>query len=107
MIQLDGKTFEQIIDFFDKDEKGFKGLAFVPNYDLFPEQVKETLMRLKELGFTMPKRMPSIYNECIFINLRKKEMDVGAFDKFGIKIYSIISVEVLNKVLDYYYKKEK
>ena len=108
MIQLDGKTLDQIIEYFEKDEKGFKGLAFVPSYDLFPERVKEILLRMKDLGFTMPRRMPSAYNECIFINLVKKETDVGAFDKFGIKIYSIVSTELLDSILNHFYpNKEK
>ncbi|MBR4237315.1 hypothetical protein IKQ02_02645 [bacterium] len=106
MIQIDGKTLEQIIEYFEKDEKGFKGLAFVPSYDLFPERVNDILNRMKDVGFKMPRRMPSVYNECLFINLMKKEIDVGAFDKFGIKIYSIVSTEVLEEVLNHFYKEK-
>ena len=105
MVQLDGKTVEQIIEFFDNDKTGFKGLAFVPSFDLFPTKISDILNRFKQLGFKMPKRMPSIYNECIFIDLFKKELDVGTYDKYGIRIYSIVSTEMLEKILDHIYNK--
>ena len=103
MVQLDGKTVDQIIEYFKKDTTGIRGLAFVPVFDDSPEKIKEILLRFKNAGFTMPNRIPGTYFECIFIDLNKKTMEVGIFEKYGIRIYSVASCSVLEGVLDYFY----
>ena len=44
MVQLDGKTVDQIIEYFKKDTTGIRGLAFVPVFDDSPEKIKEILL---------------------------------------------------------------
>ncbi|MBP5342587.1 hypothetical protein J6Y73_01525 [bacterium] len=102
-MQIDGKTYEQIIEYFKKDNEGFRGLALNPSFDMNKDIIPNVLNRLKMLGFPMPKRMPSSIRECLFIDILKKKIDVGQFDNFGIRIYSICSFELLDKILDYFY----
>ena len=68
-------------------------------YILLEDSPNQELIDIAKECFTKEKEVPDyIHNK--FIDLFKKELDVGTYDKYGIRIYSIVSTEMLEKILD-------